>query len=346
MWTPEHLEWIFDSTRPIPLEHSYASHLWERTAVEYLKDLTPGRVRAKESNFHSWAKPLLAGIPDDFGAPANKRHLWRLPTDKMIESRQIIKDKAEHGFARASLATKRLLMTPDQLRRHAFQQVYKQNLWGTEGNSKFFSGIGSRGPATERYVEAMADLLAEHARDLGRPIMVVDIGCGDFAVGRALVERLPDLIYIGCDIVPELIAYNSAHFANERVSFRRLDVVCDALPDGDVCLIRQVFQHLPNADILAAVQRLDYPIAYVTEAHPLQRLGPVNPDKLANADVRFNWRLGQGRGVELDQPPYSLHTQEMFRFTLPPCETIVTERVELPAATFSSHSRAGMASAI
>ena len=55
----------------------------------------------------------------------------------------------------------------------------------------------------------------------------------------------------------------------------------------------------------------------------------MNPDKAVGADVRFDWRTGRGRGVELSQPPYGLKTQEVFRAFVQDNEVIVTERIDL-----------------
>jgi hypothetical protein len=75
LWTEEHLEWIFASNRPIPTEQTYANHLWEGKAWKYLEDLTPQRVRSVDTNFHRWAKPLIDGLPDGYGAPTLRKRL-------------------------------------------------------------------------------------------------------------------------------------------------------------------------------------------------------------------------------------------------------------------------------
>ena len=68
LWSPEDIEWIFGSNRPIP-EGAYANHLWESRAWnKYLNHLTPGRVRRKDTNFHRWAQPYVLGLPDNLGA--------------------------------------------------------------------------------------------------------------------------------------------------------------------------------------------------------------------------------------------------------------------------------------
>jgi hypothetical protein len=78
LWNEEHIEWIFGSDKPIPSEGVYANHLWESFAWRrYLADLTPGQVRAKNTNFHRWARPYVETLPDDLGRPGLKASLLR-----------------------------------------------------------------------------------------------------------------------------------------------------------------------------------------------------------------------------------------------------------------------------
>lgn len=92
IWTEEHLQWIFASTRPIPSAGAYANHLWENFAWKYLEDLTPRRVRSVDSNFNFWARPLLEGVPDNFGAP----HLWK----RLVKYGLRVPRKIRNGFLR------------------------------------------------------------------------------------------------------------------------------------------------------------------------------------------------------------------------------------------------------
>jgi SAM-dependent methyltransferase len=199
-------------------------------------------------------------------------------------------------------------------RRKTFQIVYRDKLWGTDSKSPFFSGIGSHSESVAVYVDAMAAIITTEVKDLQRPATIVDLGCGDFSVGARLVERLPAVQYVGCDVVPELIEHNNERYGRKRVQFRTIDIVSENLPDGDICLVRQVFQHLPNRDIGCVLSKLrKYRAVIVTEGQPTVRVGRVNPDKPSNADVRFDWRTGRGRGVELDQPPWNLTIDEVCR---------------------------------
>jgi hypothetical protein len=205
-------------------------------------------------------------------------------------------------------------------RRLVFSRIYKRNYWGKD-DERFHSGVGSRGKPVDVYVDAVA-------REVGNPGTIVDLGCGDFVVGRELLKRFPDATYIGCDIVPALVRHNERTHGNARVSFRLLDAVSGTIPAGDVHLVRQVFQHLSNAEILTALHKLkDSPCLLVTEGQPLVRTGPVNPDKPAGQHARFDMGNGTGGGIELDKPPFNKRIRELCRAETPGSEHIVTWRV-------------------
>ena len=153
------------------------------------------------------------------------------------------------------------------------------------------------------------------------------LGCGDFAVGRELTQRIKNVKYLGCDIVPELIAYNNQAFSTNSIAFKVLDIVSDELPQADVCLVRQVLQHLPNKDIEALVAKLaKYKAVFITEGYPMIEEGPINPDLPLGGGVQFNLHTGRGRGVELDKPPYNKRIEELCRIRSSLIEVIVTFR--------------------
>jgi hypothetical protein len=85
----EHLRWIF-APEQMKLAEEYATHLWETISWEkYLRHLTPGRVRETNSNFGGWAAPLLAGLPDDYGAPP----FWEFFYWKAFDRVRLVKKK-------------------------------------------------------------------------------------------------------------------------------------------------------------------------------------------------------------------------------------------------------------
>ncbi len=61
---------MFASPAEADISNTLATHLWESVVWErYLEFLTPGRVRSIESNFHRWARPFVASLPDSLGQP-------------------------------------------------------------------------------------------------------------------------------------------------------------------------------------------------------------------------------------------------------------------------------------
>ena len=215
-------------------------------------------------------------------------------------------------------------------RRRAFQGAYDRAQWGLEEGAQFFSGAGSRGACADTYVACITEILQGHARASDRPLRVVDLGCGDFSIGRRLLAAAENITYIGCDIVPELIQAHSANANDPRVRFQELDIVGSALPEGDICLVREVLQHLSNADVSRVLKKLSpYKEVIVTEARPTILEGPYNPDKPSGPGVRWDWRSGRGRGIELDRPPFNLSVEEICRGRHNDLEEVVTFRVLL-----------------
>ncbi|HEY2684962.1 MAG TPA: class I SAM-dependent methyltransferase [Steroidobacteraceae bacterium] len=180
-----------------------------------------------------------------------------------------------------------------------FTDIYARNEWGGAPGD-FSSGAGStQEDIVAPYVEHM---IAELRKIDAQRLTVVDLGCGDFRIGSQLAPECGR--YVGVDIVKPLIEHHRATFASPRVSFEHCNIVEDALPPGDVCIVRQVFQHLSNAQILAVLPKLkQYRYCFTTEHHPSPaRLRKVNVDKPHGADIR----VAQGSGVFLDRPPFSV----------------------------------------
>ena len=80
------------------------------------------------------------------------------------------------------------------------------------------------------------------------------------------------------------------------------------LPGGDVCFVRQVLQHLSNADILNFVSKLNlnkpYKYLIVTEHLPMGKDFDVNLDKKNGKSIRL---FTNGSGVILHKPPFNLN---------------------------------------
>jgi SAM-dependent methyltransferase len=222
-----------------------------------------------------------------------------------------IKEHTPWGIRRISRRIKHHFHGSENGRRSArdvFTEIYVENRWGGGGAKAdaefpFDSGVGS-GPATaEPYAECVNRFIESHGIK-----RVVDLGCGDFRVGRRIARE--SIHYIGVDVVEPLVEANQARFASDRVEFRCIDISTEEVPDGDLCLIREVLQHLSNSQISAILAKLKkFRWVIVTEGRP----GPPgtfkpNRDRPHGGDSRALWKSG----VVLEAPPFNVPRVELL----------------------------------
>lgn len=178
--------------------------------------------------------------------------------------------------------------------REIFSEIYHRKYWGGTDRD-YFSGWGSHSqPLIDAYLSGIKLVLAAMPK-----ATVVDLGCGDFNIGqrvRPLCEA-----YIACDVVPDLIERNKSKFPG--IDFRCVDILADPLPVGDVALVKEVLQHLNNAQIATFLERAaQYRVLVVTEHVPAEKFVP-NADKATGTGIRVH---GLKRsGVDILAPPFN-----------------------------------------
>lgn len=184
--------------------------------------------------------------------------------------------------------------------KRAMEQVYEKNLWG--GNkADFYSGEGSHHPEiVTPYIAAVTAFLTSFKN----PLTVYDLGCGDFNVGNQLVKHTKK--YVAVDIVPSLIAHNKETFKAPNLKFQCLDISATDLPSADCAILRQVLQHLSNAEIESIVNKLAvYKYVILTEHIPQGSFIP-NKDIISGQGNRLKVQSG----VNLLAPPFNFKVQE------------------------------------
>lgn len=179
------------------------------------------------------------------------------------------------------------------------QQVYRQGLWGANGRP-FYSGHGSH---QNTIVQPYVKIVSQFLKSFKFKPTLVDLGCGDFNVGRQLLPSVGQ--YFAVDIVPELIRYNVKTYQQKNLSFLSLNIASDPLPKAQIAMVRQVLQHISNAEILQLLPKLQqYQHLVVTEHLPLGNFTP-NKDIISGQGIR----LKQQSGVVLTAPPFNLKVQ-------------------------------------
>ncbi|ARN79205.1 SAM-dependent methyltransferase [Nonlabens spongiae] len=182
----------------------------------------------------------------------------------------------------------------------AMDQIYKLGLWGKNGDA-FYSGEGSH---DHEIIAPYIQVVKEFLNSFENKLSVCDLGCGDFNVGRHFLDQV--FSYTAVDIVQDLINHNRSNFHHPKLQFKCLDIATVPLPPADCVFLRQVLQHLSNAEISAIVAKLKtYKYLILTEHLP-------NGEFVPNLDIISGQgtRLKRNSGVVLTEPPFELDVVE------------------------------------
>lgn len=177
-----------------------------------------------------------------------------------------------------------------------FGEIYEKNIWGGK-KGEFYSGDGSGESYANIYAETIRKFISDN-----KIKQVVDLGCGDFRVASKFVSV--DFQYTGCDVVSSLVEHLNENYKSETVDFRCVNIVEDELPDGDLCLIRQVLQHLSNDEIKQVLENArKFKYLIVTEHYPNSQT-----EFTPNLDIPHgpNVRVQFDSAIVLDKPPFNV----------------------------------------
>lgn len=191
---------------------------------------------------------------------------------------------------RAWFAIKERVFLWRNANRHArFAAIYARNLWK---NPESASGYGSTLDATRQARTGIEQLIGHFGIT-----SILDVPCGDFNWMQAL--RF-DGAYTGGDIVPDLIAANTARYGSDMRRFQVLDLVADTLPAADLVLCRECLNHLSLPEAAAAAANLGAAAG---------RLLVIThyPDHAENADQPASFRY---RRLNLTLPPFNLRAPD------------------------------------
>lgn len=189
--------------------------------------------------------------------------------------------------------------------RSVFSDIYLNQRWGGVEGERFCSGSGSINQKV--VVPYVHTIEAYSEREEFRGSRFVDLGCGDFRVGKELLPFCSS--YVGVDVVREVVEHNNTIFGNSQCEFFCLDIAEDELPDGDVCFVRQVLQHLSNTQIATILLKLNkYRFVFITEHLPSEDcVMVINQDKPHGSGIR----LSRGSGVFLTEPPFNISEKRL-----------------------------------
>ena len=176
-----------------------------------------------------------------------------------------------------------------------FTDIYSHSRWTNNIEDKFNSGLGS---SLDEFVDPYVQAINKLVESLEYTPSVFDLGCGNFNVGSKLRPLFID--YYAGDIVEYLIENNKEKFKNLNVNFLVVDAEVDNLPDADIVMIRQVFQHLSNNTIQIILNKLKkYKYVIITE-HDSSNIVEYNLDKITGPGIRY-----PTSAVDISQTPFN-----------------------------------------
>lgn len=126
-----------------------------------------------------------------------------------------------------------------------FTEVYKNKKW-LKG-----SGVGSKPKFNEEYIAFLGTFLKDN-----KIKSVIDFGCGDWQFSQFV--DWGDTEYLGLDIVDSVIENNKKQFP-EYSFVSDTDIFKYITPDKDLVIIKDVFMHWTDVEIVSFLQKL---IAY------------------------------------------------------------------------------------
>lgn len=179
-----------------------------------------------------------------------------------------------------------------------FTEIYKKGYWGKTEGVAYFSGTGTHDENTIKYIDILVNFINKNNIQ-----SVFEIGCGDFSITKKVLHQV-DINYTGADIVANLIVHLEKNYGNKKNNFIHIDAIeAKNYPNADLCIIRQVLQHLSNDQILQILQKTKkFKYVIITEhipAHPEE----INGDKNLGGYIRL--QNAKKSGVFLDKAPFS-----------------------------------------
>ena len=167
-----------------------------------------------------------------------------------------------------------------------FNTIYRKHKW------LFGSGSGSTPFFNRLFIKFVNNFLKEHP-DIK---VVVDMGCGDYKIGRKLALR--DRRYIGCDTSDFIIKKNKSKFSSANKKFIHIDAVTDKLPAGDLVILKDALQHLCNRDVARVLSKIkDYRYVIIQNSIYSENISLISTNK----DIQN----GGFRPLDITKPPFN-----------------------------------------
>ncbi len=127
-----------------------------------------------------------------------------------------------------------------------FTEIEKKNVWREDES---VSGFGSTLLQTKTIIEEIPKVIKELNIKT-----IFDVPCGDFNWFQKI--DLSDNIYLGGDIVKDIISQNNQKYKRENITFTRFNLLEDVQDSMDLIFCRDCLVHFSISDILRALSNI------------------------------------------------------------------------------------------
>jgi hypothetical protein len=167
-----------------------------------------------------------------------------------------------------------------------FTEIFNLNAWN---DSDSVSGTGSSLDATELLRSKLPGIFEELKIN-----SIFDAPCGDFSWMKLIFDS-SEIKYTGADIVSKLVDNNNSQYANNNISFIKVDITDNEFPKVDLMFCRDCLFHLSFSDISKVlINFVNSDIDYLmTTTH-------INLTAFENSDIAS----GDYRKIDLFSEPF------------------------------------------
>ncbi len=164
--------------------------------------------------------------------------------------------------------------------------------------------VGNSGPGSDPFYNLAYRSFLESFLRLNHIGSIVDIGCGDWQFSRFI--NFNGAKYLGLDIVDTLVKRNQKLFGSEDTRFANMPAEFDAIPSAHLLIMKDVLQHLPNAEIIRMREFLFPRFQFCLLTNSFRKL-----DVPTNVDIEY----GAFRCLDLRGPPYDINGAYVLQFS-------------------------------
>jgi len=105
--------------------------------------------------------------------------------------------------------------------RHKNILKFEREYWDARYRSGRDSGVGSYGNEVEIKLKFLVELINSVYPEVKT---ILDVGCGDFNLGKQLLDRIPeDVTYLGLDVSEAIVSRNNNSYGSDRIKFEVFD---------------------------------------------------------------------------------------------------------------------------